>query len=520
MKTDNLRFLALTHSGTAGMVESDSLVMTCVVRALQQCGTVDLASEILPHAGVDHRAGYLARQCHYDFWVTDVSFPDPFLVPDRPPLVYLPLGELGCGARVTRPVSHSATPADLWVLTCQGDLDVMNLLYSAHPSPAVRAHPAPAQRGDEHARSGAVPRETTRRLLGIPEQTTLFLYFGRVRPEKGVQRLIRIFEDLLTDGEDVALIIIGPIVPAVPHDIDSQGEPLELLEEIANLKGNRVVYFPSLKRSRLQSLLDAADVAVTLSTNRDENYGFSQLEASQAGLPVLATAWGGSRDIVLDGSTGYLVDVSTSGWGLHIDEPMFKSRVRLLAADPGLRHRMGESGRRHTAQLTEESNLVNALKNHCSRWSVHGGVAAPGARLSPFGQMVDRRVPHWKRGSRSSVAAAIDETSFMFGPGEADILLGFATAYGAIDISTCDVWPKESRVVAEPLYLDERESSVRWQDPVWARWEPVTVVQLDLLHALHDRAEGLSWEEIEQLGSAETARSLISRGLAYVSMMR
>ncbi|MGC4943452.1 glycosyltransferase [Kribbella sp. DT2] len=97
------------------------------------------------------------------------------------------------------------------------------------------------------------------------------------------------------------------------------------------------MHYPACTQGGLATFLQSADVAITLTTNRDENYGFSQIEASLAGLPVIATSWGGSRDIVVDGVTGFLIDVFTAGWGLHIDEPTLKDPIRLLAADSDLR---------------------------------------------------------------------------------------------------------------------------------------------------------------------------------------
>jgi glycosyltransferase involved in cell wall biosynthesis len=66
------------------------------------------------------------------------------------------------------------------------------------------------------------------------------------------------------------------------------------------------------------------------------------LEAMAEGLPVVATAWPGIQDTVVDGDTGFLVSEP------HPDE--FARRIRQLADDPSLRRAMGDAGRARYAE--------------------------------------------------------------------------------------------------------------------------------------------------------------------------
>jgi len=56
-----------------------------------------------------------------------------------------------------------------------------------------------------------------------------------------------------------------------------------------------------------------------------------------AGLPVVATAVGGTPELIEDGSTGFLVPPG--------DAAALAERVVLLLKDPGLARAMGERGR-------------------------------------------------------------------------------------------------------------------------------------------------------------------------------
>jgi glycosyltransferase involved in cell wall biosynthesis len=62
------------------------------------------------------------------------------------------------------------------------------------------------------------------------------------------------------------------------------------------------------------------------------------LEASSAGVAVVATAVGGTPEVVADGETGLLVRAG--------DPAMLAARILELLADEPRRKRMGEAGRR------------------------------------------------------------------------------------------------------------------------------------------------------------------------------
>jgi glycosyltransferase involved in cell wall biosynthesis len=69
-----------------------------------------------------------------------------------------------------------------------------------------------------------------------------------------------------------------------------------------------------------------------------EGLGVSLLQASAAQVPIVASRAGGIPEAVRDGLNGLLV---TPG-----DIPALASAMHHLLADPGLRQRMGEAGRR------------------------------------------------------------------------------------------------------------------------------------------------------------------------------
>lgn len=83
------------------------------------------------------------------------------------------------------------------------------------------------------------------------------------------------------------------------------------------------------------------------------------LEAMAVGLPVVATAVGGTPEVVVDGVTGLLVPLR--------DPPALAEAVVRLLRDPDLRHRMGEAGRERVLQCFSVEQMVErtqALYEH------------------------------------------------------------------------------------------------------------------------------------------------------------
>src|SRR5262249_39663991 len=111
---------------------------------------------------------------------------------------------------------------------------------------------------------------------------------------------------------------------------------------------------------------------LSLSDNIQETFGLAPVEAMAAGLPVVVSDWNGYRDTVRDGIDGFRIPTilppppsglavaarynergnfrqyyGTVAMNTAVDlEACAKALARLMR-DPGLRHRMGESGRRH-----------------------------------------------------------------------------------------------------------------------------------------------------------------------------
>jgi len=145
-------------------------------------------------------------------------------------------------------------------------------------------------------------------------------YVGRLIHAKGVQDLLYAFELVKQYIPEASLTIVG--------DGDYRSE----LEELAD---TGVTFLGELPQERVADVLATADVFVHPSYS--EGQPSAVAEASAVGLPVIATDVGGTRELVEDGVTGYLVKPR--------DARMLASRILYLLTDTDKARCMGRAGR-------------------------------------------------------------------------------------------------------------------------------------------------------------------------------
>jgi glycosyltransferase involved in cell wall biosynthesis len=151
---------------------------------------------------------------------------------------------------------------------------------------------------------------------------------GRLSPEKGVGVLIEAAKRVIAADPQARFVVFGE---------GTQRPALERMIADANLNGRFVL--PGF-RSDLDQLLPSADLFVLPSFT--EGMPNVLLEAGAAGVAVVATAVGGTPEVVADGKTGYLVPPG--------DPERLAGRILELLGDEALRHKMGQAGREHVRE--------------------------------------------------------------------------------------------------------------------------------------------------------------------------
>lgn len=119
-------------------------------------------------------------------------------------------------------------------------------------------------------------------------------------------------------------------------------------------------------RDDIPALLAASDIGAL--TSLKEGIPRAALESMVVGLPVVATRVNGTREVVRDGETGFLVDVG--------DVAGLANALERLVLNPELRHRMGERGRRVVMAEYDEADIVNNLERIYREVLSHRGLFA------------------------------------------------------------------------------------------------------------------------------------------------
>lgn len=184
--------------------------------------------------------------------------------------------------------------ADLMLASTDDERAQLASLYDAQPGRIEVVPP-----GVDHTVFTPGDRDAARQRLGIDAPRVL-LFVGRIQPLKGADLAIRSLAAL--DDPKVALVIVGG-----PSGRDGSAEQARVHALAEELGVSGQIHWVSPRRhDRLADYYRAADVCIVPS--RSESFGLVALEAAACGTPVVASAVGGLRSLVLHDRTGFLIE--------------------------------------------------------------------------------------------------------------------------------------------------------------------------------------------------------------------
>ncbi|MBW1987945.1 MAG: glycosyltransferase family 4 protein [Deltaproteobacteria bacterium] len=190
----------------------------------------------------------------------------------------------------------------------------------------------------EHSRVEALQRK-----WGVdPEAGPVLIMCGRITPIKGWE----VFLDALS------LIREFPYTAVCVGDKrDNPDYAARLQARVEELGLSGRVVFPG-HCPDMPAAFAAADIAVSASVH-PEAFGRVAVEAQAMGLPVAATAHGGSLETVVHGHTGWLVPPGNA--------PALAAALARGVARPGERRQLGENARARVGRFTTENMCEKTL---------------------------------------------------------------------------------------------------------------------------------------------------------------
>jgi len=194
----------------------------------------------------------------------------------------------------------------------------------------------------------AVENPSALKALGVDPERPYVLFVGRITRQKGIIHLVRAIRHL-NPGFQIVLCAGAPDTPEIATEMQ------QAVAAAREHHGEIVWIEKMVTRPEAISLYSGASVFVCPSIY--EPFGIINLEAMACGTPVVASAVGGIKEVVVDGETGFLVPLKQmTGSPFEAMEPeVFASdlaaKINLLMADPALAARMGAAGRKRAEEF-------------------------------------------------------------------------------------------------------------------------------------------------------------------------
>jgi glycosyltransferase involved in cell wall biosynthesis len=173
------------------------------------------------------------------------------------------------------------------------------------------------------------------------------------RPDKDFKTFLLAARRLLRGRQDVSFVTVG------------DGETLDAMQKLVADAGERVQFLG--RRKDVEKIISSFSVGVLATFT--EGISNSVMEYMVMAKPVVATDCNGSREIVLDGKTGFLVPPE--------DPVALADRIAYLLDHPDEARTMGKAGRRHIEDHFSLRSMVEstvAIYEHAIERASYRGV--------------------------------------------------------------------------------------------------------------------------------------------------
>jgi len=182
---------------------------------------------------------------------------------------------------------------------------------------------------------------------GVDPATPYVLFVGRITRQKGVTHLVDAIRYLPADTQ-VVLCAGAPDTPEIATELRDK-------VETARKDHPRIIWVEKMVTAQ-EKIQFYSNARVFCCPSVYEPFGIINLEAMACRAPVVASATGGIKEVVVDGETGYLVPFDQDPVTSFPRDPErfardLAARISELLQDPEKCRRFGDAGRRRAEEI-------------------------------------------------------------------------------------------------------------------------------------------------------------------------
>ena len=184
-----------------------------------------------------------------------------------------------------------------------------------------------------------IERSRLKAELGFVSNDVVIGTIGRIDKNKNHAMILRVFAQLTQKWPNLKLVILGE--GPLKNELASAANALGVGTKVS-LPGEIPIaarYLPVMEICCLTSYTEGMPNVI--------------MEASAAGVPVVATTCGGSTELIEESTTGFLVTVD--------DDASMKAKLEFLLVDSDRRHRIGAAGRKKMMRQFSVDIMVNRM---------------------------------------------------------------------------------------------------------------------------------------------------------------
>jgi glycosyltransferase involved in cell wall biosynthesis len=217
---------------------------------------------------------------------------------------------------------------------CKTGIDIKNIPASkakfvAHGLDRNKYSPSPQERD--------YLRKSIRAKLNIPQENIVIGSVGRLATQKAQKDLVKAAKIVCNQHKNVTFVIFGE------GNLRS-----ELESQISNNGLSEQFLLPGFVNNVVEAL---STVDIFTMSSLYEGLSYAIVEAAAMGIPIVATAVGGTGYTVADGETGFLVEPK--------NPEKLAEKINFLLDNPEIVKQMGEKGRTRFMKLFTLERMIS-----------------------------------------------------------------------------------------------------------------------------------------------------------------